>query len=152
MLLPGKLVYTKRFPRSRPDDRIIEEAVKKAEAAKKTPFWTEYKKYFKQLEKRTVYVEKPEKMEKRQQFIDLAKQLAEDGEIDTDIREYANGIFVSLYLSCGDYGGAAKDLFCALLKQCDDVSVLGSFKETFDFTVYLMYETHECCISGCGEE
>lgn len=147
MLPEGETIYSKRFPR--PDfEKMYQEAEKELNAVKRTALLPEWKDYLREREKGWVYIPREGKLEGRQRFIDLAKQLSLDHEIDMDIQQFDYSVSVSLYLYYCAYQGAAKDLFAELLKQCDHVSFYRNARAPFDLTLFLTYDTHEYRASG----
>lgn len=148
MLSPGKRIYSQHFPQPAFDEEQYRKAEEKLDAIKGTPLWTSFEEHLRELEENIVYVLRPDKVDGRQRFIDLAKQLSLDCEIDMDIWEYDDQISVNLYLYCCNYTGAAKDMFSELLTLCDCVSILRNLAGPFDFTLSLDYNTHDCYLSG----
>lgn len=143
MLPEGKTIYSKRFPR--PDfEAMYEEAEKELKALKQTNQWQARKDHFRELRENCVFIANEDKINGRPRFIDLARQLSLDHEIDMDIQQFDHSVIVTLYLYYSIYVGAAKDLFAELLKLCDHISFYRNVREPFDLTLFLTYNTHKC--------
>lgn len=146
MLSPGKMIYTQRFPQPEFEDELDEDIWEKVEAFKETPLWASFKEYLRALEESRVYVAKPEKLEGRQQFIDLAERLSQEHKVNMDICEHEDRISVVLHLYSSIYEGEAKDKICTLMKMCDSVSFLRTLTGPFDIKILLDYMTHDCSV------
>ena len=149
-LLEGdKLIYSKRYldpvlmeamaETPFPEERTAEE---KAETERSlADFW-------RRVKNETHRVLMPERVEPSQQFIQLAKELAEAHKIDIEIWEKAYFIQVNLLFHSSLYAApVARDL-AKLLNMCDTFSTLVPSDRSGDLTLLLDFYTHKYYMSG----
>ncbi len=139
MFSEGKIIYSKRFPWIDPA-QLLREAVE--DVGDGTDSLT-FEEFLREVRENSVYVPKPDKLQNRQRFIDLAKQLSLDYGIDMDITEYDHFISANLHLYCGAYTGTLKDMLSGLLNLCDRICFFKLKTEPCDFTLSLDYMTHD---------
>lgn len=144
MCSEGKLIFSKRFPRLDADEMRAQAAEDPLESAPPPSF----DKFLREVRENSVYVPIPDKIARRQRFIDLAKQLCLDYEIDTEIKEYGHFISVNLHLYCGAYTGTLKRMLSELVSMCDRVCSFRPKTGPYDLTLSLDYYTHDHYISG----
>lgn len=135
----GKIIYSKRFPQMDPEQLCREAAEDAGDGTAPPPF----EEFLREVRENSVYVPRPDKLQNRQRFIDLAKQLSLDYEIDMDIKEHDHFISVNLHLYCGAYTGTCKDMLSGLLDLCDRICFFKLKTEPCDFTLSLDYMTHD---------
>ena len=146
----GETIFSQRYPQ--PDfEAMFEEIEPELDALKQTDQWQEWADHFRKLRESFVHIPMEDKMKNCPQFIELAKRLSLDHQIDMDIKQFDHCVAVTLYLTYCAYQGAAKDHFAELLKLADDVSFYPGLRKSVELTLFLTYSTHKCCRSGDGK-
>ena len=144
-----KLIYSKRYldpvlmeamaQTPLPGERTEEEAAETQRSL--ANFW-------RRMKNETHRVLMPERVEPSQQFIQLAKELAEAHEIDIEIWEKSYFIRVDLMFHTSLYAApVARDL-AKILNMCDAFSTLVPSDHSGDLTLLLDFYTHKYYMSG----
>lgn len=141
-----KVIYCRRFPRQ-DIAKLLEEQEVSGEKFFSMP--RESPAAFRQrIEQSSTYVLRADKAEKKEAFINLAKSLSADYEIDMQIEEYGYFVSVTMYMDCSVYTGKVKKMLTELIIMSENISFLLSSTEPRDFILSLDYFTHDHYVSG----
>lgn len=141
----SKIIYSKRFPRLSVEDFLKEHDDGELELLiQPEPPATLFKRIIEDNE----YVFNPDKAAGRQKFIDLAKELSSDFEIDMKIEDCTYYITVTMYLDCATCAGSLKSMFAELITMSDRISSFIYADDTCDFVISLEYYTHDHYFAG----
>ena len=149
LLEDDKLIYSKRYldpalVKAMAEAPFPEERTAKEEAETERSLQD----FWRRMKNETHRVLMPERVEPSQQFIQLAKELAEAHEIDVDIWEKSYLIRVDLTFHTSLYPApVARDL-AKLLNMCDTFSTLVPSDHSGDLTLLLDFYTHKYYMSG----
>lgn len=142
---PRKVIYSKRFPHQLMDgllkDLEVPEDIPPAKAL------VSYSAFCDRIAKNNTYLPNPDKIAKKERFINLAVTLSENYEIDMEITDHFYLISVTMYLRCSYCTGELKSLFTELIVMCDSISSFTSHSDPCDFIISLDYYTHDHDIS-----
>lgn len=141
-----KVIYSKRFPLESIDDFLKEHDVPDGliPSTPPEPFDVVYN----HMSENSVYVLKADRIVGRQRFIDLAKAISSDYEVDMEIKDCSYYITVTMYLYCSTCAGSLKSMFAELINMCDRISSFTSSTDPSDFIISLDYLTHDHYVSG----
>lgn len=143
------LIFSERFPHISPEEALAQLREEAGESATtESNGLPSFDELLRQMREESVYIPRPEKIAARQQFIDEAKQLSLDCEIDMDIKEYYDTIDVHMYLYHGTCTGLFKCMLLNLLKLCDRICIFPPESGPHDFKLSLIYRTYDHYISG----
>lgn len=143
---PRKVIYSKRFPRQLMDELLKNREVPKDILPAKPS--VSYKAFCDRIAKNSTYQPNPDKIAKKERFINLAVTLSESYEIDMEITDHFYFISVTMYLTCAYCTGELKSLFTELIVMCDGISSFLSHSDPCDFIISLDYYTHDHYVSG----
>nr|WP_325299204.1 hypothetical protein [uncultured Dysosmobacter sp.] len=135
-------LYSRRYPQE--DYEEFDEPRSEEEQAKTQTKLEEFKRKMQSIR----YQEIPERMAKRQRFIDLALDLSETFHVDMDINQKDFGITVTLYMCCSFYPDIMTRMIAALFSMSDTSATFINHNQPGDFILSLDYKTHDGYIDG----
>ena len=147
--MSGKdLIYSKRYPTPWEKDDIAMEVAAPETPEEQKAAEESLHEFWRKLREESVYVPIFGAEKKARLFIELAKMLSQNYELDIDIRRKAYFVLVDLHLYCAAYPGSMTQDFAELFNLCDQFSSFLQATEKSDFTLSLTLYTHKHYISG----
>ena len=140
MIYEEELIYSKRYPSA---EEEFEKIFADATLPTITPEQIEasYQEFSRQMNTEPQAEPIPGQEEKAQGFIDLAKEFAEEYEVDIDISRSPCSVNISLHFYCAAYSKSMTSQFAQLLNMCDCLSSTTPKSEPSDFTLTLKMNT-----------
>ena len=141
----GKIIYSKRFPRT-----SLEDFLKEHDVTDDFPLPIQLEspdKFFNRMIEDSAYILNPSKAARQQRFIDLAIDLSSNFEIDMEIKDCFYYITTTMYLDCATCAGSLKSMFAELITMSDRISSFISSTDPCDFIISLDYYTHDHYVS-----
>ena len=142
MIGDEELIYSKRYPSA---EEELETFLASTTQPVTTPEEKEasFQEFWRQMNTEPQAEPIPGQEEKAQDFIDLAKELSEEYEVDTDISRSPYRVDISLHFYCAAYSKTMTSQFAQLLSMCDCLSSFILKSEPSDFTLVLAMNTHK---------
>lgn len=142
-----KLIYSKRF--LQPD---IEEVIQ-AESEELKKDLKIYEDFVHKMRNESVFVPNPAKRKKADAFIEAARRLSIEKEMDMDIYEYTEFVSAVLFLDFSIFGNSPKRMIAELFDMCDVFSFSDCPDEDFDMSICFSVYTHDHYLAGqkCGD-
>ncbi len=148
MITDKKVIYSKRYTPADEQLAQIERLMRRMATEQRETVKKTFKGFWQRLEEESVYVAIQGIEEKSRCFIELAKELSRDYQIDIDIKQGDDTIDVSLHMYCAAYPGDMTRLFTRLFNMCDHFCSFILPSEPTDFTLMLSLYTHDHYLSG----
>lgn len=142
-----KLIYSKRF--HNPTAQELEEKMnndKDFESYK--PRYETGNDFIENFINKVEYVPIPARIKDKQIFIDMAIELSQTYEIDTDIYEVEGHIAAKLIFMPCSFMGDVKEMLMDVLDMADDISFFTSNKTLYAIELIAFYNTHDLYFEG----
>lgn len=142
-----KLIYSKRF--HNPTAQELEEEMKNDKDLENyKPRYETGNDFIENFIKKAEYIPIPARMENKQVFIDMAIELSQTYEIDTDIYEADGHIAAKLIFMPCSFMGGVKEMFMDVLDMADDISFFTSKENPNVIELIASYNTHDLYVEG----
>lgn len=147
MIGDGNIIYSKRY--LPPCALVSSETAsgKDPSACEQLPTES-FDQFYKNMCEKTVYILNPKKKKRSILFIELAKKVSVDGEIDIDIIEYPYHITARLYIECACYILAENYELAELLSLSDSICFWEPKGEEKNIIIELDYSKHDRYFNG----
>lgn len=133
------IIYSREYPEERPENFLRE-----AEAhAGERDCSAALAEAVAALGQKRVYTPIPGAESAAKLFAEYAVYVSESYRLDTTVRRLADGVEVSMRLSCGLYDGPVKRALERLMRVSDEVSLIGEPDEPGLFRLDMRRYTHE---------
>lgn len=142
-----KLIYSKRFHNLTAQE-LEEEMENDKDFENYKPRYETGNDFIENFIKKAEYVPIPARIENKQVFIDMAIELSQTYEIDTDIYEADGHIAAKLLFMPCSFMGGVKEMFMDVLDMADDISFFTSKENPDAIELIASYNTHDLYVEG----
>lgn len=142
------VIYSKRYHFEKEMEKILHAATPPMDEESQKKMNDQFDDLMRQCREAAAYVAKPGAEQKEKQFIEQAKQLSEECEIDMGITRYPGYVSVVLYLFYLPLYSDFTSKFSLLVGLSDYMNINPAENEPSDVRITLDLHTHDCYMGG----
>jgi len=143
-----EVIYSRRYHFEKEMEKILHTATPPMNEESRKKMNDQFDDLMRQCREATAYVARPGAEQKEEQFIEQAKRLSEECEVDMDITRYPGYVSVALHLFYLPFYSDFTSKFSLLVGLCDYMDINPAENEPSDVRIKLNLYTHDCYIDG----